>query len=318
MPELNILVLNNLAERHLRAITDVEPNIQVIISNTANAAQYIKDTDILVTWGGADTQPLYLQARRLKWIHALSAGVENLLFPEIQKSDIILTNSKGIHGIPVSEHVLAMILSFTRGLNLSARYQTEQKWQRAPLDEIFEKTIGIIGLGSIGREIAKKSKALGMHVLAYKQQVTTELFVDKLYPADNQNLRDMLSRSDFVVVALPLTEATKELICLEHFQCMKPSAYFFNIARGSIVKEADLILALEQKIIQGAGLDVFEKEPLPDTSPLWNMPNVIITPHIAALSPAYLDRALKLFVDNLTRFTQGRDMLNVIDKAKGY
>lgn len=318
MAVLNIVVLNQLADRHKEVITTADPNVNIIVTDQKNAMEHMPGCHILVTWGWAETRPLYLAAPHLEWIHALSAGVEKLIFPEIQDSDTILTNSKGIHGIPVSEHILAMMLAFSRGLNLSIRQQAEKMWKRMPTDELHEHTVAIVGLGAIGREIAKKAKALGMNVLASKQEATTEIFVDKLYPADDDSLLEMLSLADYVVIALPLTEETKNKIRLEHFTAMKHTAYFFNIARGNVINEADLVTALTQKLIQGAGLDVFEHEPLPETSPLWEMPNVIITPHLAALSPAYLDRAIKLFADNLARFIQGRDMINIIDKNKGY
>lgn len=313
---LNILVLNNLANRHKDAIAAVMPGITVTVSDVEHAGELIAETDILVAWGWTDIRPLYLAAPRLKWVHALSAGVEGLTCPEIQASDTILTNSKGIHGIPVSEHVFSLMLAFTRGLNLLFRRQLDKKWDRVPTDEIHEKTIGIVGLGSIGREIAKKAKGLGMEVVATKQEMTTEIFVDKLYKPEQ--LHEMLAVCDFVVVALPLTEKTAGLFTLEEFKAMKPTAYFFNIARGAIVREADLTIALQLGIIKGAGLDVFEAEPLPADSPLWAMDNVIVTPHLAAISPSYLDRAVKLFVDNLTRYTQNREMFNIIDKTKGY
>ena len=311
-----IVVLNKLAERHQAMIHNVSENLRVISCELADAEQYIADADILVTWGWMDIRPLYLAAPKLKWVHALSAGVETLTFPEIQNSTTLLTNSRGIHGIPIAEHVFAMILTFTRGLHLLLKQQAQKKWQRVPTNEVHEKTIGIVGLGSIGREIAKKARGLGMHVVASKREITTELFVDKLYQP--HQLTEMLAVCDFVVVSLPLTEETKEYIRLEHFQAMKRSAYFFNISRGAVVHETDLITALEQGVIAGAGLDVFETEPLPEQSPLWERDNVIITPHLAALSPYYLDRAIKLFSDNLTRYVNGRDMLNIIDKQKGY
>lgn len=316
LPALNILVLNHLAERHITAITSVMPGINVYTSDLAHAAEFLPETDILVPWGWMNISELYPSAPKLKWVHALSAGVENIIATSIQNSDIIVTNSKGIHGIPVSEHVLALMLTFTRGLNHFIRLQTAKSWKRVPTDEIHEKTLAIIGLGSIGREIAKKAKGLGMHVLATKREMTAEIFVDKLYKPDK--LGDMLAIADFVVVALPLIEETKEYIRLEHFEAMKRTAYFINIARGTVVREADLITALESELIQGAGLDVFAEEPLPENNPLWDMPNVIITPHVAALSPYYLDRAVKLFVDNLARFCQGGEMFNIVDKVKGY
>lgn len=316
MSALNILVTNSLADRHIKAIKAVAPDSKIISCDLQQAAEHIANTTILLTWGAMDIQPLYLTAPKLKWVHALSAGVENLIFPEIKSTATLLTNSKGIHGIPISEHVLAMMLAFTRGLNMFIRQQPQKQWKRVPVEEIHDKTIGIVGLGSIGREIAKKAKGMGMHVVASKQTMTTEIFVDKLYTPDQ--LDELLAISDFVVIALPLVEETKNLFTIKEFAAMKSSAYFINIARGAVVKQDDLVTALEQGLIKGAGLDVFDHEPLSETSPLWDMPNVIITPHLAALSPNYMDRAIKLFADNLSRFIQHKEMLNIIDKNKGY
>jgi len=314
MSALTILVTNSLADRHIKAIETVAPNCTIIPCTLEQAKDHIPTTDILLTWGSMDIRPLHLAAPKLKWVHALSAGVEELLFPEMK--DTLLTNSRGIHGIPVSEHVLAMMLTFTRGLNFFIRQQTKKVWNRVPVSEIHDKTIGIVGLGSIGREIAKKAKGMGMHVIASKQTMTTELFVDKLYTPDK--LHELLAASDFVVVALPLLEETKGLFTLKEFSVMKPSAYFINISRGGVLCQDDLITALEQGLLKGAGLDVFDHEPLEDTSPLWDMTNVIITPHLAAISPSYLDRAIKLFTDNLSRYVENKEMLNVIDKQRGY
>lgn len=312
----NILVLNQLKEGHMTAIQDAAPGSSIITADLATAGQYIDTADILVAWGGQDIRQLYTAAPQLRWVHALSAGVEDWLFPELVNSSTLLTNSKGIHGIPISEHVLALMLAFSRGLNLLIPQQHNKQWKRVRVDEIHEKTIGIVGLGNIGREIAKKAKALGMHVVATKREATTELFVDALYTPDH--LTTMLGICDFVVLSLPLTEETKEMFNLSCFSAMKRTAYFINIARGGVISEADLITALEQGLIQGAGLDVFAQEPLPDSSPLWNMPNVIITPHLAGLSPSYLDRAIQLFADNLTRFIDKDQILNIVDKQKGY
>jgi len=316
MPGLTILVTNSLADRHMKAIKTAMPSSNVISCDLANAAQHMANTDILLTWGAMDIRPLYLTAPKLKWIHALSAGVENLIFPEMATNNTLLTNSRGIHGIPISEHVFAIMLSFTRGLNVFIRQQGKKLWKRSPVEEIHDKTIGIVGLGSIGREIAKKAKGMGMQVIASKKTMTTELFVDKLYTSEQ--LPELLADADFVIVALPLVEETKNLFTIKEFSLMKPSAYFINISRGAVVNENDLVTALEQGLIKGAGLDVFEQEPLAESSHFWDMENVIITPHLAALSPNYLDRAIKLFADNLSRYIQHKEMLNVIDKDKGY
>ncbi|MDU4961574.1 MAG: D-2-hydroxyacid dehydrogenase [Sporomusaceae bacterium] len=315
-PTLNVLILNPLSDRHITTITNLVPQARIIVSDLENALEYIDNIDIIVAMGLTDIRPLFLQAPKLKWVHALTAGVEKLIFPEMQASNVVLTNSRGIHGIPVSEHVLALILAFNRCINQLIRQQIDHKWKRVLPDEIHEKTLGIIGLGSIGREIAKKSKGLGMQVLATKRKASQEIFVDKMYTPDK--LQDMLALCDFVVVALPLTEETRELLRLEHFTAMKRSAYLINIARGDIIRQPDLIQALQEGLIRGAGLDVFDQEPLPEDSPLWEMPNVIISPHVAASSPYYLDRAIKTFADNLARYANGGEMFNLIDKIKGY
>lgn len=315
-PTLNVLILNPLSDRHISTITSAVPQARITVSDLTSASEYIENTDIIVAMGMTDIRPLFPQATRLKWVHALTAGVEGLIFPEMQNSQVILTNSRGIHGIPVSEHVLALILAFNRCLHQLIRQQLVKQWKRVLPDEIHEKTIGIIGLGSIGREIAKKSKGLGMQVLATKRRESQEIFVDKMYAPDK--LLDMLALCDFVVVALPLTEETRELLRLEHFTAMKRSAYLINIARGDVIRQADLVQALQEGLIRGAGLDVFDQEPLPEDNPLWDMPNVIISPHVAASSPYYLDRAIKTFADNLARYANGGEMFNIIDKIKGY
>lgn len=316
MPAFNILVINKLAERHIAAIKSAAPDSTVLAAEPADAGRYIGNANIVATWGAADFRPLFTQAPELRWVHALSAGVEKLLFPEMLNSSVKLTNSRGIHGIPMSEHVLSLVLAFTRGLHVLFKQQQQQIWQRTPLEEVYEKTIGIVGLGNIGREVAKRAKALGMRVLAAKREQTAELFVDELYRPDQ--LTELLKTADFIVVAVPLTAQTRHLFTTALFRQMKPSAYFINVSRGAVVNEADLAAALREGTIKGAALDVFEQEPLPQSSPLWTMPNVIITPHIAAISPYYLDRAIKLFCQNLTSFAAGEDMVNLIDKQKGY
>lgn len=316
MPSLNILVIQRLTEQQIHSICAADENVHVILCKPDEAINHIEDTDILITWGSLNLAALLPKAKRLRWIHALSAGVEALLIPELVDSNILLTNSRGIHGIPMAEHVLAMMLTFTRSMYTAHEQQKSKLWKVMPLEELYEKSIAIIGLGSVGREIAKRAKCMGMKVLATKRTITTEIFVDKLYTTDQ--LPQLLSSADFVIVTLPLTPQTRGLFTLETFNHMKKSAYFINVARGAIVNEADLITALRTNVIKGAALDVFDQEPLPADSPLWEMENVLITPHIAAKSPYYIDRSLKLFIENLNKFSNKSEMLNIIDKQKGY
>ena len=314
-----ILILNPLSERQKAFITNVAPQASIITTDLKHAAEQLPDCEILVAWGFNNIQPIYGMAKNLRWIHALTAGVEFLLFPEPQNSPVLISNSKGIHGIPMAEHVLGMMLSFTRRLPLLQQQQQKHLWQRPPIDDLQEingKTMAVVGLGAIGREIARKAKAMDMRVVAAKREMTQEPFVDRLYRPEQ--LLEMLAEADFVVVALPLTDATNGLFGREQFAAMKPSAYFINVSRGAVVQEEPLLECLKAGRIAGAGLDVFVEEPLPAANPFWDLPNVIITPHLAAISPVYLDRAIKLFADNLSRYIADKPLLTPIDKARGY
>jgi phosphoglycerate dehydrogenase-like enzyme len=314
-----VLILNPVSDRQKKFITHVAPAAIIVSADIKQAAELIHDVEILVAWGFNNIRPFYGQAKNIRWIHAMTAGVESLLFPETQNSPVLLSNSKGIHGIPMAEHVLGLMLSFTRRLNLFQRQQQKHLWARPQIDELHEingKTLAIVGLGAIGHEIAKKAKALDMTVIAAKREITKEPFVDRLYPAEQ--LLKMLADADFVVVTLPLTEATTGLFGQEAFAAMKPSAYFINVSRGAVVQEDALLSALQSGAIAGAGLDVFVREPLPETSPFWDQPNVIITPHVSAISPVYLDRALQLFSENLACYIAGKPLLTPIDKVRGY
>ena len=315
----NILILNHVSDRQKAFITAVAPNALITSCDIKEAPEKIREAEILLAWGFQNIQPFYANAKNLRWIHALTAGVEFLLFPETQSSPVLLSNSKGIHGIPMAEHVLGLIISFTRRLNLFHKQQAQHLWKRPPIEELQEingKTLAIVGLGAIGHEIAKKCKAMDMRIIAAKREMTQEPFVDRLYRPEQ--LLEMLAEADFVVVTLPLTDATCGLFGREQFNAMKSSAYFINVSRGGVVQENALIAALQADQIGGAGLDVVSEEPLPPTSPLWDMPNVIITPHMSAMSPVYLDRALQLFSRNLALYTSEQPMFNLIDKNRGY
>ncbi len=314
-----ILIFNPLSDRQKAFITDVAPQAKIISTDLKHAAEQLPDAEILVAWGFNNIQPIYGLAKNLRWIHALTAGVEFLLFPETQSSSVLLSNSKGIHGIPMAEHVLGMMLSFTRRLPLLQQQQKHHLWQRPPIDELQEingKTLAVVGLGAIGHEIAKKAKAMDLRVIAAKREMTQEPFVDRLYRPEQ--LLEMLAEADFVVVALPLTDATSGLFGREQFAAMKSTAYFINVSRGAVVQEEPLLECLKAGRIAGAGLDVFVEEPLPAANPFWDLPNVIITPHLAAISPVYLDRAVKLFAENLSRYIADKPLLTPIDKVRGY
>lgn len=302
-----------LEETHTRQIKEISEDLKIVVSE--NVLDVIPDVDILIA--GTFNREILEKARKLKWVHALAAGVDRLLFPEFVDSPIILTNSSGVHPIPISEHVLGMMLMFSRRLDESVKNQLKKEWERPLPQELYGKTLGIVGFGSIGERVGHLGKCFGMHVLGLKRDITYKTEdADELLPPER--LDDLLSQSDFVVVAVPFTKDTKNLISEKELNLMKKTAYLINIARGKIIDQNDLIKVLEQKRIAGAGLDVFEEEPLPPDNPLWRFNNVILTSHYAGSTPEYFNRAITLFCDNLKRFLKGEPMLNVIDKKRGY
>ena len=302
-----------LQEKHINEIKSVSPDVKVLIDE--NVTDVISDVDILIA--GKFDKDVLKKAQKLKWVHALAAGVERLLFYEFTESDIILTNSSGVHPIPISEHVLGMMLMFSRQLNQSVKNQLQKKWERPQPTELHGKTLGVVGFGSIGERIGLLGKCFGMRVVGLKKN--TEYMTenaDILFPPEK--LHTLLNQSDFVIVSLPLTSETEHLFGTKEFQEMKDTAFIINISRGKIICEQDLIQALETKEIAGAGLDVFEEEPLPEESPLWGFENVIVTPHYAGSTPEYFNRAITIFCDNLKRFLDDEPLINVVDKKRQY
>jgi len=257
-------------------------------------------------------------APRLRWVHSTGAGVERLLFPEILNGEILLTSSSGMHH-ELIEHVLAVVLAFNRRLHIAVRHQIRHRWERRIGDEITEiagQMLGILGLGAIGTELAPKARALGMRVIGTKRTPAPIPGVERVLPPEG--LPDVLRASDAVVIALPLTAATRGLIGEPELRTMKPTALLVNIGRGPIVQEQVLIRALQERWIAGAALDVFEQEPLAADSPLYDLENVIVTPHVAGASPVYMDRAVPIFTQNLTAYLQGKPLRNLVDKTRGY
>jgi phosphoglycerate dehydrogenase-like enzyme len=271
----------------------------------------------------------------LRWLQLHSAGANHLLDHAIMESDVAITTVSGIHATPIAEYVLASILAHRWQVAMWTHCQREGKWPSGRWDlfarpELRGSTIGIVGYGSIGREVGRLARAFGMRVLALRRTAgrAKQGFVGKqtgdaegsipeqfFHP---DTLHEMLSQSDYVVVTLPLTRETVHFIGEAELRAMKPTAYLVNVARGAIVDEAALVQALRQGWIAGAGLDVFEQEPLPATSPLWNLENVLISPHVAGFTPRYDERATALFAENLKRYLAGEPLLNLVDKARGY
>ena len=276
----------------------------------------VVDADAVI---GRLPRDAFLAANKLKWVQSIGVGFESMLYPEMIDSDVLITNTAGAYDSVIGEHAMAHILAHTRGILGHERNRKDRKWGwgAVPVIQIDGLTACVLGLGSIGRAIAKRLKAFGLTVLAVDIQATTPPEgVDRVIHPDN--LLDGVSEADFVVVALPLIEATTGIVNAECFDRMKDSAYVINIARGGLINEADLIEALQSGKIAGAGLDVFETEALPDDSPLWDMPNVSMTPHIASQCDEGNVNIRNIFIDNLRRFANGEPLENIIDKKKGY
>lgn len=299
------------------------PGLDVVnLRSYSELGQHIADTDILMTWSIRAEQ--VHAARKLKWIYSPAAAVHALLIPEIVNSDIVVTNGSEVHGGVVAEHAIALVLAMAKRLPSAVLHQREKHWSQQELwnehphpREVKGATLLVIGLGTIGRGVAEMASALGMHVLAIRENPQKgrgpahEVF-------GFEELNDVLPRADFVIIAAPLTEKTRDSIGAEQFALMKHDAYFINVARGALVNESALIEALQSKTIGGASLDVFSEEPLPQNSPLWNLSNVLITPHSAALTDQQWERHYKLFTENLRRFKAGEPLLSVVDKRLGY
>ncbi|MGI6620239.1 MAG: D-2-hydroxyacid dehydrogenase [Bacillota bacterium] len=301
-----------------QAILEVAENPVFLEPDTHGKLEdLVLEADIL--FGSPDFSPAILaKSKTLKLVHVGSTGVDRYMIPEFQQSDIILVNSRGVHGATVADHAMAMLLALSRGLHDAWEHRHHKKWEpRAQsIVNLPGKTAGLLGLGAIGTEVAARCKAFGMRVIGIRRDPRPSEPADLVLPPSN--LDRVLEESDFAVCSLPLTGETRHLLTIREFSLMKPTAFFINVGRGAVVKEQDLIAALSQGLIKGAGLDVFEEEPLPEDSPLWDMPNVIITPHTAGIDEDHAKKTFNIFLQNLARFRQGLPLINQVDKEKGY
>ncbi|WP_254862438.1 D-2-hydroxyacid dehydrogenase [Halovivax gelatinilyticus] len=251
------------------------------------------------------------RAQNLQWAQASTAGYDHYDLDALENAGIILTNATGVHGQPMAEWALGAMLGIERGLFEARDRQRESLWLRESGGELASKTVGIVGLGAIGGRTAELASAIGCRVIGTKRDPSTAPdAVDEVYPADE--LDSVLSRVDYLVLACPLTDETRGLIDREALRTMPRDAVVVNVARGDVVVEEALVESLQQGRISGAALDVFSTEPLPADSPLWNLPNVLVTPHVSGSTPHYYDRIAEIFIENFERFASGKldDMRN--------
>ncbi|MBI4303435.1 MAG: D-2-hydroxyacid dehydrogenase [Chloroflexi bacterium] len=263
---------------------------------------------------------LLSRAPKLKWLHIGNPGIDRFLQTGIFDGKAVVTTGRGTTATSVAEHAITFVFMLAKNAPRFVYNKQSRQWDQFVTMELHNRTLGIIGLGAIGSEVARLAKGIGMRVIATRRSATRResnvLGVDELYP--RSELGQMLSQCDFVVIAVPITPETKRMVGEKELRAMKPSAYLINVARGQIVDQAALIKALKEGWIAGAGLDVFDAEPLPTASDLWQLPNVILSSHIAASSDKRSQHILELFCDNLRQYLAGAPLLNVVDKRKGY
>jgi phosphoglycerate dehydrogenase-like enzyme len=298
---------------------EVEAEAEVRYATAPELPEALHGADVLFVWDFLSTAvpAAWPAADRLRWVHIASAGVDRLLFPELVRSPVVVTNSRGVFDRPIAEYVLGLILAFAKDLPATLDRQRERTWVHRETERIDRQRVLVVGAGPIGRAIGRLVSAAGMPVTGVGR---TARSADPDFGQVHawHDLPSLLPDADYVVVAAPLTDQTRGSFDAAVFERMKPSARLVNVGRGPIVVEADLVAALDKGEIAGAALDVFVAEPLPPDHPLWTAPNVIVSPHMSGDFTGWLEELVRLFVDNFRRWLAGEELRNVVDKRLGY
>ncbi|WP_078381182.1 D-2-hydroxyacid dehydrogenase [Sutcliffiella halmapala] len=320
MAKRTLVVTQDIGDEYKQQIKAVAHDWEIISGkDSENWTPHIKNAEIIVGWKKELEELSFGDDSPLRWIQAWSAGVNNMPLAKLAAKEISLTSANGVHAYPISETIFGLLLGLTRKIHTYVRNQQAKTWHHAHMNlELHEKTIGIIGVGEIGKETAKIAKAFGMTVLGVRHSGKSEEYVDKMFTS--KQLHEVLPQCDYVVITLPLTKETNEMFGQDEFKLMKNSSFLVNIGRGEIVKEDTLVDALKTGEIAGAGLDVFVQEPLEQISPLWDMENVIITPHTSGSTEHYTKRVIEdIFIPNLKQYLNNGNLpKNLVDFSKGY
>jgi phosphoglycerate dehydrogenase-like enzyme len=317
-----LIVLSDPAEPQMRMLEPLRERVRIVIGPTpAAVADALPQAEALLVWSaGRDlVREVFTRAPKLRWVHSRAAGLDTLLFPELIDSPVPLTNSSGVYSRSLGEFVAAAVLYFAKDFPRMRRNQAAQRWETFDVDETHGATMGIVGYGDIGRACARLAQALGMRVLALRRRPEMsqgDPLVDEAL--GNDRLHELMARSDYVVVAAPLTPDTRGLVDAAAIAAMKPTGVLVNVGRGAVIDEQALVDALQRRAIRGAALDVFTQEPLPAGHPFWAMEQVLMSPHTADHTATWIDDAMRFFVANLERFTRGEGLLNVVEKRLGY
>ena len=317
---LTVLVNTDVPGPVLTLIRDISPRLTVVSQAEFQAQpHWLAEADVLYTQRLEASR--VASAPRLRWVQTFGAGVEWLLTPEVRRREgLLITNVSGIHAQPIAEHVFGFVLSFARQLHRAAGLQRARNWNSASLSDnvgsLSGATLGIVGLGAIGTRIAQVASAFGMRVIALKRTPGGAAGVERVFGPGQ--LVPFLKEAEYVVNALPLTEQTRGFFGAAEFAAMRSDAVLINIGRGGTVHTDALVDALRKGSIAGAALDVVEPEPLPADHPLWTLDNVILTPHYSGAHPGYVQRASAIFLENLARFVNGEELVNLVDPHAGY
>lgn len=326
MNSMKIVVFWRSGGERVMEIVQKLPQVKcAFVGTEEELAEEIGDSQVLILSGleysSSVLQVLQERGEHLQWIQATSAGVDKF-FDCGLPAGIVFTRGGGLWDKPVAEHAMAMILAFARKMRLIDRLQKRREWAKWPIDASINslegKILGILGYGSIGRELARKGNSFDMEIwgLCRRRQEERNTLLDRILGPED--LATLLQGSDFLVISLPLTRQTYHLVGADELRLMKQNAILINVARGGIVDEQALVAALEDGHLAGAGLDVYEEEPLPANHPLWEMDNVIVSPHVAGATELRVDKALCLIEDNIRRFLEGRPLLHLVDLHAGY
>jgi len=295
------------------------PQIDIVhLATYERVEEHLRDAEVVITWSLRPEQ--FAVAKKLRWIHSPAAAVHQLMFPQLVDSEVMVTNARDVHAPVVAEHVMALLFALAKKIPEAVRLQDQHIWGKDKLKprELSGATIGLLGLGSIGREVAKRASALGMRVIAVRKNPEKGNFegVERVLPSSE--LDRMLAESDYVVIAAPRTRETEKIFDVHRLTKLKPGACLINVSRGALVDGVALADALRKQTVAGAALDVFDEEPLRPDSPLWDIQNVLITPHTAAVTDKLWVRHYALVHENLARYLAGRPLLGLVDKQKGY
>jgi len=316
-----MVVIAPLSERHRRQLVHAAPGWQIVCNQAPQALEaQLEGAEVIGGWMPAATERCLRPGTALQWVQHWGAGVDYLPLEQFQAHGVMLTDASGVHAYPISETLFGMMLTLTRRLHVHIRNQAQRHWGHdsfASGRELHGKTIGIFGVGAIGTEVAHLAKAFRMRTLGVRHSGSAAPNIDTMFTLDG--LSEVLSSADYIVNTLPLTPQTERLFGASEFAAMKPSALFFNVGRGGSVDQAALFEALASSSIAGAGLDVFEREPLPVEDPLWSLENLIISPHASSYTEHYNERLMQILLANLRDYLAGRvPTTNQVDYRRRY